>query len=243
MLGIRDTLDRATDWAPRLAQLLDAHHYTDGLSFVPPGTPSNNTQDAPSGFSSADPGHATSYEAEHRAPAIRSGDGSRADALATALGLPSGGPVFSRIGRAADKNLVDARQMNTALWPATWGYFLSQILGVGGVNENPLTEDDIAWLRGHFIDFVRAGGPLPAVRIGKQPYASCPRYTRAGLACSSTRRGLDGHEGGAIIEPPWRRCQPACPRNACRGPVVRALRDLGPHAGNPAGSMRNADRW
>ena len=80
-------LDRATDWAPRLAQLFDAHHYTDGLSFVADGTPSNNTQDAPSGFSSSDPGHEESYEADRRAPAISAGDGSRADVLATALGL------------------------------------------------------------------------------------------------------------------------------------------------------------
>ena len=41
-------------------------------------------------------------------------------------------------------------------------------------SESPLTDDDIAWARSHFIDYVRASGPLPAVRIGKQPYGILP---------------------------------------------------------------------
>ncbi len=63
--------------------------------------------------------------------------------------------------------------MNTALWQATWGYFLSQMLGKQA-NESPLNEDDVAWMRRHFIDYVRANGPLPALRIGKQPYGILP---------------------------------------------------------------------
>ena len=61
VMGIRDSPDGTTDWTPNLAELFNAHHYTDGLSFVPHGTPSNNTADAPSGFSSKDPGHEASY--------------------------------------------------------------------------------------------------------------------------------------------------------------------------------------
>ena len=82
--------------------------------------------------------------------------------LATALGLGERGAIFGQLTHAADKDFLDAPHMHTALWPATWGYFLSQMLGVGGVNENPLTDDDIAWLRSHFIAHVRAAGPLPA---------------------------------------------------------------------------------
>ena len=72
------------------------------------------------------------------------------------------------------KEQLDARHMNTALWQATWGYFLLQMLGVGETSESPLTDDDIAWARSHFIDYVRASGPLPAMRIGKQPYGILP---------------------------------------------------------------------
>ena len=64
--------------------------------------------------------------------------------------------------------------MNTALWQATWGYFLFQMLGADATSERPLKDEDIAWARSHFIDYVRAGGPLPALRIGKQPYGVLP---------------------------------------------------------------------
>src|SRR5688572_618323 len=40
------------DTANQLADLLDAHHYTDGLAFVRPGTPTNNTDDRRAGYSS-----------------------------------------------------------------------------------------------------------------------------------------------------------------------------------------------
>ncbi len=217
VLGLRDTLDTATDSAPRLAQLFDAHHYTGGLSFVPPGTPSNNTQDAPSGFTSNDPGHAESYRADRRAPAIKAGDGSNADALATAFGLPSVGPVFARIEHAADKDLLDARHMNTALWQTTWGYFLSQMLGVGGANENPLTEDDIAWLRSHFVDHVRADGPLPSVRIGKQPYGVLPvtslgAWKPAAAEVAQSGRDLALRDFLVRLRDLWRRNVPDVPR-------------------------------
>ena len=121
----------------RLAELFDAHHYTDGLSFVPQGTPSNNTEDAPSGFSSTDPGHEESYLAERTAPAFQPGDGSNADVLTTALGLANAGPVFANLPNATAKEQLDARHMNTALWQATWGYFLLQMLGVGATRRKP----------------------------------------------------------------------------------------------------------
>jgi hypothetical protein len=48
------------------------------------------------------------------------------------------------------------------------------MLGVGVTSESPLTDADIAWARSHFISYVRAGGPLPALRIGRQPYGVLP---------------------------------------------------------------------
>jgi len=37
VMGIKDSPGGTTDWAPRLAELFNAHHYTDGLGFVPLG--------------------------------------------------------------------------------------------------------------------------------------------------------------------------------------------------------------
>ena len=168
VLGVKDAADSAT----RLTELFNAHHYTSGLSFIPPGTPSNNTAEKPSGFSSEDPGFETSYQAERLAATFRPGDSSNLDALTTALGLSDG--VFNNLPHATAKAQLDARHMNTALWQATWGYFFLQMIGDKEKGESPLAEADIAWARNHFIDYVRANGPLPSLRIGKQPYGVLP---------------------------------------------------------------------
>ena len=46
--------------------LLDAHHYTDGLAFVRPGTPTNNTDDRRAGYGDDDPGHERSFATRGR---------------------------------------------------------------------------------------------------------------------------------------------------------------------------------
>ncbi|HKV34593.1 MAG TPA: hypothetical protein VJP89_09735, partial [Pyrinomonadaceae bacterium] len=168
VMGVKDTEGAATE----LTQIFNAHHYTDGTSFVPPGTPSNNTAGAPSGFSSEDPGHEASYRAERVGSAVRTGDRSNADVLTTALGLTP--DILASLSHAAETDQPNAQNMNTALWQATWGYFLLQMLGVGQPGESPLTDDDIAWARSHFIQYVRATGPLPSIRVGKQPYGFLP---------------------------------------------------------------------
>ena len=91
------------------------------------------------------------------------------------------------LARAAEREQAEARHMNRALWPATMGYFLTQMMGA------PLTPDDCAWGRAHFIDHVRAAGPLPALRIGRQPYGVLPVTSlgiwkpKAGEEAQSTR--------------------------------------------------------
>lgn len=164
-----------TDGTPELGKLLDAHHYTDGLNFVLQGTPSNNTPDAPSGFSSSDPGQEESYLSERGTPAFQPGDESNADVLTTALGLRNGNALtFANIGNSTAREQLDARHMNRALWSATWGYFLTQMMSSSTVSGTTLSVDDSTWVRGHFIDYVRAAGPLPALRVGKQPYGILP---------------------------------------------------------------------
>jgi hypothetical protein len=50
----------------------------------------------------------------------------------------------------------DARAANTALWPATWGYFLQTAL-------NPLLGPAaVAQTRDFFLKYVSGRGPLPA---------------------------------------------------------------------------------
>lgn len=147
-----------------VAALIDVHRFTGGVGFVPQGTPSNNTGDHPSGTDGADPDDARSF-AEERAPSAVAAD-SNAGVLAAALGLP--GALLAPLAHATDREPADARHMNRALWPATWGYALSQMYGP------PLTAADLAWARDRFVAGVRAQGPLPALRVGRQPYGVLP---------------------------------------------------------------------
>ena len=54
--------------------------------------------------------------------------------------------------------------MNTALWPATWGYhlhtMLNPVFGTAAVDAT----------RAFFTRYVSGRGPLPAVQVGRQPY-------------------------------------------------------------------------
>jgi len=49
-----------------------------------------------------------------------------------------------------------------------------QMMGVSTRGETTMTPEDFNWAREHFIDYVRASGPLPTLRVGKQPYGVLP---------------------------------------------------------------------
>lgn len=156
--GLRDG-----DGATELTAQFDAHHYTDGLAFLPPATPTNNTGAGRSAYQTPDPRQDASYAAEWLS---QPGPGSAADATATAFGVTS----FGSISGATDDDLLTAQAMAAALWPATWGYYLAQMIGFDG----PLTVASRDWMRRHTIDHLRPGGPLPVLRCGRQPYGLLP---------------------------------------------------------------------
>jgi hypothetical protein len=217
VMGVKDSPNGTTDWTPRLTELFNAHHYTDGLGFVRQGTPSNNTADAPSGFSSSDSGHEASYLAEQAALKFQLGDRSNADVLTTALGLANTSQVFANLPNANAKEQLDARQMNTALWQATWGYYLLQMLGIGETSESPLKDADITWARQHFIDYVRANGPLPTLRIGKQPYGILPVTSLKEWKAPANQQDLYARDIALQkllfnLRKAWRRSYPNVPR-------------------------------
>ena len=156
--------------ADQLANLVDAHHYTDGFAFIRPGTPSNNTDDRRAGYSSEDAGHQRSFDLEVGAtPEL---DDNNALHTGTALGLRFDRilPTLGRVERGLERDGRHMRSMNTALWQAGWGYFLSNMIGT----EAGLTRADLDWTRQHFLDHVRCFGPLPAFRCGAQPYGLLP---------------------------------------------------------------------
>ncbi|MEO6408129.1 MAG: hypothetical protein ABIO45_05180, partial [Burkholderiaceae bacterium] len=162
-----------TETAAQLASLLDAHHYTDGAGFVRTGTPTNNSADRRAGYDSSDDGRTQSFGCEVDFDPSTLDAASNALRLGQALGLPGGqvAPVLGRLPQAAEPQDADVRATNNALWPASWGYFLSNLAGPDG---SGLTPDHIAWARGHFLDHVRSAGPYAALRCGRQPYGILP---------------------------------------------------------------------
>ena len=150
--------------AQRLEQALDAHHYTDGLAFLPQGTPTNNSDDsrAPS---SRDGVTRPSYEIE-RGPSLLDDPFGNGQLTAALIGTDIW--AFEHVAGADGAESTAAGLMNTVIWPATLGYNLEQLLA-------PLVPDTAtAWARDHFIEYVRARGPLPTLQIGRQPYGLLP---------------------------------------------------------------------
>jgi hypothetical protein len=154
-----------SDGSAALAAQLDAHRYTDGLAFMPPASTTNNTAAGRTPYQEPDPQHEKSFAREWDTVELTAGSG--ADLASKAFGIGS----FSRLASGRDRDDAGARAMATALWPATWGYFLSQMVGFNGTG---LTLAGRAWARAHALDHLRPGGPLPVLRLGRQPYGVLP---------------------------------------------------------------------
>ena len=208
VVGVRQTqADRAGENA--LATLLDQHHYTDGIAFVPQGAPTNNTPDASAAFSRQDPDHAASLRVERGAPVTADPDAD-GPLAARMLGLPA--TAFDHVRHADGYGQRNARDMMTALWPATAGYFLEQMM-------DPVFDDvrqDEA--RRFAIDNATPRGLLPALRAGKTPYGILPVTSLAAYPPPrATPFGFDSPEAALTgfvqqLRPIWRASIPGVPR-------------------------------
>jgi hypothetical protein len=167
VIGLRSTLAPG-DSSARVAALLQAHHYSDGLALLPRDAATNNTETTPSAFSTADPDFDALFAVEQGAalcPVRPTGDGDR---LASALAIP--GSTFAHVAGADGGLDEQAHAINAVLWPATWGYYLEQL--VTGAVPDPSTTIPAA--RDHFIAHVRARGHFPTLMAGRQPYGILP---------------------------------------------------------------------
>ena len=152
--------------AANLDRLLRSHLYDDGLAFVPQGTPTNNTADKRSGFTTdpaveagvTDPAQPPQVDPEHGA-SVR---------LAAALGLPGGAGDLSRAPNAGLMEQRTASLLVDALWQSTLGYYLDTLL-------DPFATDDMVDLaRDHAARYLQPFGPYAALRVGSQPYGVLP---------------------------------------------------------------------
>jgi len=155
----------ATGGSADLGALLDAHHYTDGFALVPQGAPTKNTQDASSAYSRKDPDFSASFAVECEAP-LTQAPGCDGNLFASLLGIdPS---HLAHVADADGVNEQSGRAMLTALWPATLGYFLSQMM------DAVFTAEQIESARDYVIANTIPRGPAPAFRVGTTPYGVLP---------------------------------------------------------------------
>ncbi len=168
-LGVRFSSDE-NDATSRLAQLFESHHYTRGLALVPQGTPTNNTDGNSSGYARGDDEVDISDTVENGAPLFEPAANyfARKDGqiLADALRLPDA--VFQHVRHANGTDMLEARAMNTALFPATIGYFMETMM------EPVFSLEDIRRTRAFFTALVSGRGAAPAFRVGNQPYGVLP---------------------------------------------------------------------
>lgn len=178
--GVRAGRDPLAE-ADELESLVTAHWYTRGFDVVPQGTPTNNSDAGRSGVSLAAPdleelftrevserpmapgGRALLMAADpammYRVPA--------ADALSLALGRLRAN-TFDRTSHAETVDGLAAWAMNLAIGFATLGDYLDGPLAM--LDGRTAAGEQTPALRDWFIDWVRGGATLPAIRCGGQPY-------------------------------------------------------------------------
>jgi len=143
--------------------LFDNHHYSpNGFSLITQGTPTNNTDQNGSGYTKNDQFSNTSYFVETGEPLFTGNDDCDGRNLADALGIEYTSLQYILHSNATDHK--EAVAMNKALYPATLGYYFTTMLHsvVGEVSQDVL--------RQFFTNHVTGRGPLPAIRVGDQPY-------------------------------------------------------------------------
>ena len=145
--------------------LLDAHHYTDGFALVTQGSPTKNSSDASSAYARKDPDYATSFAVERKAP-LNQAPGCDGNVFAVGLGVDPA--HLAHVQHADGVNAQSGQDMLNALWPATLGYFLSQMM-------DPVFQPaQIENLREYVAANTIPRGALPAFRVGTTPYGVLP---------------------------------------------------------------------
>ncbi|MGB7537144.1 MAG: hypothetical protein WBM17_01275 [Anaerolineales bacterium] len=170
VLGVR-LGDSAAEGLAHVEELLEHHlRSRTGLEILPQGTPTNNTEKEGAGYSFREDPDASFDRFFRRSPSYtRTPDPlQRADGqwLADLLGLRD--ELVQQIPHAGGFDQREARAMQIALWPGTVGYMMKTLLAP------VFSPRDIADTRLFFTRQISGRGPLPVLRIGRQPYGILP---------------------------------------------------------------------
>lgn len=195
VLGLRLS-DDSDEAKTAVESLFTAHRYSPGgFSLVPVGTPTNNTDSLGSGFSSFDLGAETSYalldqeQFSETDDWTQMSDGQR---LTEWLGIDAS--TLKHVHHSGGFDGRDARAMNTALWPATLGYFMEEMM------DTVFSAEERADAREFFIRNVWGRGSASSIRVGTQPYGILPATAWSRLSFQALP-GTDGVPFEARLKP------------------------------------------
>ena len=162
--------------ATALQELL-LHHQTgrSGFALLPQGTPAHNSTGTGSGYSRIDDPNGT-FDDRKNLPlfTVTPDPTQKLDGqwLAEFLGID---PAFVATVHASNTpDQKQARAMQTAMWPATLGYWMNTLFTPTGGQTSIFNDETIELTRQFFIQFVSGRGAPSAIRIGGQPYGILP---------------------------------------------------------------------
>lgn len=167
--GIKSSLNE-NDAQSLIEDLIDSHHYTEGLSILKQGTSTKNSEKERSGYTSYELDPAKGYAIECGAdlfPLIENDmykqDGQR---LAEALGISY--DKLYHIENSDGRDIRNAMISNDALWAGSIGFYMEDLM-------YPLFSlEEVQQVREFYTKFVSARGIIPSIRIGTQPYGILP---------------------------------------------------------------------
>jgi hypothetical protein len=186
ILGVQLSADD-NDATSAIEELFAHHHYgRTGLSVVPQGTPTHNTTGVGTGYTQLDNADKSFDDRKHYplfTPATDPMARRDGDWLTGLLGLDP--DSFARVHGSDGADQMQARAMQCALWPATLGYWMDKML-------TPVfTDSAVENTRWFFTRYVSGRGPIPAIRIGGQPYGILPTTAFSRMAWLKEDRLLD----------------------------------------------------
>ncbi len=199
VIGLRLASDERTSQQELESLIRDQFRSQAGFAIVRQGTPTNNTEDAASGWSRVEEADALFASSRIAAEGVDAFDAAattayeKKDGLAIAEALGISADVFQPIPGASGSDQADARAMNAALWPATLGYWMDTQM-------RPVFDAAaIEQTRRHFIERVSGRGAVPAVRVGRQPYGILPTTAFSRITwLDATRPVPDGAAGAHV---------------------------------------------
>ncbi|HEV2251672.1 MAG TPA: hypothetical protein VGS06_00615 [Streptosporangiaceae bacterium] len=200
-----------TDGAAALEELLYHHQVgRSGLSLVPQGTPTHNTTGTGTGYTVLDNADESFDDRKNQPLFTPTTDlWSKRDGQWVAEALGIGTSLLTKVHASGGQDQMQARAMQRALWPATLGYWMDKMM-------TPVFGDDIVTATRWFCTrYVSGRGPVPALRIGGQPYGILPTTAFSRIGWLSPP-----------MQEPLREPQAAKPAALPAGPVLAFLTQL-----------------